>query len=71
MERKQLYRMIDDRVDRMVEDGLAAEAGNLVRRGYSWDLPSMSGVGYKEMGAYLGRADDLGRVRLPHQDQDP
>ena len=52
-ERKQLYRMIDDRVDRMVEDGLAAEAANLVRRGYSWDLPSMSGVGYKEMGAYL------------------
>ena len=52
-ERKLLYRMIDDRVDRMVEEGLAAEAANLVRRGYSWDLPSMSGVGYKEMGAYL------------------
>ena len=53
-ERKLLYRMIDARVDRMVEDGLAAEAANLVQRGYSWDLPSMSGVGYKEMGAYLG-----------------
>ena len=52
-ERKLLYFMIDERVDRMVEEGLAAEAANLVRRGYSWDLPSMSGVGYKEMGAYL------------------
>ncbi len=52
-ERKQLFRTIDDRVDRMVEDGLAAEAANLLRRGYSWDLPSMSGVGYKEMGVYL------------------
>ncbi len=58
-ERKQLYRMIDDRIDRMVEDGLAAEAANLVRRGYSWDLPSMSGVGYKEMGAYLAGQTSL------------
>ena len=41
-DRKLLYRMIDGRVDRMIDDGLAAEAANLVRRGYSWDLPSMS-----------------------------
>ena len=59
-ERKLLYRMIDERVDRMVEDGLAAEAANLVRRGYSWDLPSMSGVGYKEMGVYLAGQRSLG-----------
>lgn len=58
-ERKLLYRMIDDRVDRMVEDGLAAEAANLVRRGYSWDLPAMSSVGYKEMGAYLSGDQSL------------
>ena len=58
-DRKLLYRMIDGRVDRMIDDGLAAEAANLVRRGYSWDLPSMSGVGYKEMGAYLAEQRSL------------
>jgi tRNA dimethylallyltransferase len=53
MSRPELYARIDARVDRMVEQGLVAEVQALVKRGYSWSLPSMSGLGYREMGAYL------------------
>ena len=51
--RPELYARIDARVDRMMEQGLTAEVKALVRQGYSWNLPSMSGLGYREIGAYL------------------
>jgi tRNA dimethylallyltransferase len=51
--RPELYARIDARVERMMEQGLVAEVEALVRQGYSWSLPSMSGLGYREMGAYL------------------
>ncbi|MSQ15537.1 MAG: tRNA (adenosine(37)-N6)-dimethylallyltransferase MiaA [Dehalococcoidia bacterium] len=53
MERHELYRRIDERVDRMIESGLFEETKSLVEMGYSWDLPSMSGLGYKQVGEYL------------------
>lgn len=53
MSRLELYARIDARVDRMMEQGLVAEVEALVKRGYSWNLPSMSGLGYREIGAYL------------------
>ena len=51
--RPELYARIDARVERMMEQGLVAEVEALVRQGYGWKLPSMSGLGYREMGAYL------------------
>ena len=53
MNRSELYARIDARVERMMEQGLVAEVEALVRQGYGWNLPSMSGLGYREMGAYL------------------
>lgn len=53
MEREQLYARIDARVDRMIEHGLVAEVERLAAQGYGWHLPSMSGLGYKQMGEYL------------------
>ncbi len=53
MERKLLYARIDARVDRMIEQGLVAEVERLAAAGYSWELPSMSGLGYKQIGEYL------------------
>jgi tRNA dimethylallyltransferase len=53
MERKELYRRVDERVDRMIEEGLVEEVRGLVERGYSYDLPSMSGLGYQQIGMYL------------------
>jgi tRNA dimethylallyltransferase len=53
MERPELYRRIDERVERMIAQGLEAEVRELVARGYGYELPSMSGLGYREMGRYL------------------
>ena len=53
MPRPALYRHIDARIDRMIEQGLEAEVRWLLSRGYDYDLPSMSAVGYQEIGQYL------------------
>ena len=48
-----LYARIDARVDAMLAAGLVDEVRRLVEAGYSWDLPSMTGLGYRQIGAYL------------------
>ncbi|MBC7263479.1 MAG: tRNA (adenosine(37)-N6)-dimethylallyltransferase MiaA [Chloroflexi bacterium] len=53
MPRPLLYERIDRRVDEMIARGLVAEVEGLVARGYHYDLPSMSGLGYRQIGAYL------------------
>ncbi len=51
--RDELYRRIDGRVERMMTSGLIEEARRLLAKGYSRELPSMSGIGYKEACAHL------------------
>ncbi len=53
MARDALYARADARIAAMLAAGLVAETQALVARGYSWTLPSMSSLGYREMGAYL------------------
>ncbi len=53
MDRDALYRAIDERVDRMMEDGLEEEVNGLLAMGYSPSLKSMGAIGYKEMVGYL------------------
>lgn len=52
-ERPELHRRIDARVDEQIARGLVAETAALHARGYAWTLPSMSGLGYRQIGAYL------------------
>ena len=52
-DRTELYRRIDQRIDRMIERGLVAEVEKLVSMGYDFDLPAMSSIGYKQIGMYL------------------
>lgn len=52
-ERQSLYRRADERIDQMVSQGLVDEVERLVQAGYGWELPSMSGLGYAQIGAYL------------------
>ena len=51
--RPELFARIDTRVDRMLEDGLVEEVRRLVAAGYGWELPAMSGLGYRQIGQYL------------------
>lgn len=62
MDRKLLYERIDKRVDMMVEEGLVEEVRKLKEMGYSRDLVSMKGLGYKEIYGYLDGEYDLDRA---------
>ncbi len=69
MPRPLLYERIDSRVDAMVEAGLVDEVRALVERGYSLDLPAMSGLGYRQIGMYLrGEVDLPEAIRLIKRD---
>ncbi|HSG17299.1 MAG TPA: tRNA (adenosine(37)-N6)-dimethylallyltransferase MiaA [Anaerolineae bacterium] len=52
-DREVLYKRIDERVDRMMADGLVEEVEGLKAKGYSRALPAMSGLGYRQIMAYL------------------
>ncbi len=53
MERKALYQLINRRVDAMMEEGLLGEVEGLLEKGYDEDLPSMEGLGYRQIIGYL------------------
>ena len=67
-ERGELYARIDDRVDEMMAAGLLAELKDLRKAGYGRDLPAMSGLGYKQLWAYLENeltlADAVERIKF-------
>ncbi len=52
-ERNLLYERIDCRVDQMIKEGLVAEVNALKEKGYTKDMVSMQGLGYKEILSYL------------------
>lgn len=51
--REKLYQRIDARVDEMLKEGLIQEVEKLSRMGYTRNMVSMQGLGYKEILAYL------------------
>ena len=57
--RDELYRRIDHRVDDMIKQGLVKEVQALTDRCYGFELPAMSGVGYKQIGQFLQGKVDL------------
>lgn len=51
-EREVLYDRINRRVDMMIEDGLLEEVRRIMDMGYTKDMNSMKGIGYKEIMDY-------------------
>lgn len=51
--REDIYARINKRVDQMIEKGLVDEVKGLIEKGYTRDLVSMQGLGYKEITSYL------------------
>lgn len=49
VDRDLLYSRIDRRVDKMIEQGLYKEVEGILAKGYSPDLVSLQGIGYKEI----------------------
>lgn len=52
-DRTKLYERIDKRIDEMLEEGLVEEVKHLLENGYTKELVSMQGLGYKEIIPYL------------------
>jgi len=52
-DRALIYKKINDRVDKMIEDGLVEEVKALMAQGLTMDNISMHGLGYKEILEYL------------------
>ena len=53
VERAELYRRIDDRVDGMMAAGWLDEVRSLIAAGYDPELPALSSAGYRELAAHL------------------
>lgn len=51
--RQELYDRVNIRVDQMLQEGLIEEVKSLLEKGYSPDLLSMQGLGYKEIVQYI------------------
>lgn len=61
-DREKLYKNIDIRVDKMLEEGLVIEVKALHEKGYTKDMVSMQGLGYKEILDYLNGEISLDRA---------
>jgi tRNA dimethylallyltransferase len=59
-DREELFRRIDLRVDRMIQEGLVDEVKRLVSRGFDFNLPALSSIGYRQIGHFL-----RGELTLP------
>jgi tRNA dimethylallyltransferase len=53
LEREELYRRIEARVDRMIAGGLVEEVRGLLERGLGEDLTSMKGLGYAQIAPHV------------------
>ncbi len=58
-DRNRLYGRIEERVDRMLEEGLVDEVSALAAAGCTRDMVSMQGLGYKEILDYLNNKCSL------------
>lgn len=56
--REKLYQTINSRIDQQMLDGLLEETKKLSKK-YPWDLPSMSSIGYKQIGNFLRNETSL------------
>ncbi|MEJ2543950.1 MAG: tRNA (adenosine(37)-N6)-dimethylallyltransferase MiaA [Calditrichaceae bacterium] len=59
MDRKLIYKRIDERVDKMIDQGLVNEVKHLQKLGYNAKLTALKTVGYREVFACLNDSIDF------------
>jgi tRNA dimethylallyltransferase len=59
LERQTLFARLDQRIDAWIEGGFVDEVRGLLERGYAPTLPSMSGIGYREIAQVVQGKLDL------------
>jgi tRNA dimethylallyltransferase len=60
--RERLHRLVDARVDALLERGLAGEVRGLLESGVPSDAPAMSSIGYRQLLPYLAGEQSLPAV---------
>jgi tRNA dimethylallyltransferase len=69
MPREQLYARIDQRVDKMIAQGMLEEVRTLLQNGYNPEQPALKGLGYRHLIGYIqGRVSWDEAVRLWKRD---
>lgn len=66
----ELYARIDARVEERIRRGSEEEVRRLLEKGYSWELPAMSAMGYREWRAFIeGKAglEDVKKLWQNHE----
>lgn len=58
-ERTKLYGAIEERIDKMLDDGLLDEIQGLLDKGITFNSQSMQGIGYKEFEPYFNHEKSL------------
>jgi tRNA dimethylallyltransferase len=68
-EKEDLYRRIEERIDWQLANGLLEETRHLLNQGYRRDAPSMTGLGYRHVAAFLaGELERAEMIRLFKRD---
>ncbi|MCL5676246.1 MAG: tRNA (adenosine(37)-N6)-dimethylallyltransferase MiaA [Patescibacteria group bacterium] len=60
--KKILFKRIEQRIKKRLKQGIIREIKKLVKMGYGWNLPAMSGLGYKEFKPYFEKKQKLAEV---------
>ena len=63
-QREMLYQRIDERIDRMFDEGFISEVRSLVDQGYKHDLLKMGVIGYSEVIAFLDGTISLEEAKI-------
>lgn len=58
-DKERVHQNIETRIENMVKQGLLAEIEALLKQKYSWELPSMSGIGYRQFKDYFEGKEKL------------
>lgn len=61
-DRVELYKRVDDRIEKMFAEGFVDEVKTILKDGYSSELPALSAIGYKEVIAFLKDEMDMPEV---------
>ena len=66
--REELYERVDARIEAMFAAGFVDEVRRLLEKGYLPELPSMSGIGYREcVGVVKGQiTEEQAKVQMRH-----
>lgn len=63
LERQELYKRIDERIEQMFSNGFVDEVKRLKESGYNDNLPSMSAIGYQEVFNFINGEASMDQVK--------